>query len=202
MDSAFWESATLISILPLTGGSHPAPLRPSIIASARSSPRPRLSPVDIIFGPSLGSIPGSLSFEKTGTFTPHCPLFGRMPVPWPISLSFSPSATPTARSTIGIFDILLQIGTVRLARGFASMIQKIPSLRTNCMFRRPWISSSFEIILTVSRTFFFCSSLSEKLGNTAIESPECIPDGSMCSNMPGMSTSSPSHTASHSNSFP
>ena len=33
-------------------------------------------PVDIILGPSLGSSPGSLSLENTGTLTLHCPVSG------------------------------------------------------------------------------------------------------------------------------
>ena len=88
---------------------------------------PSTSPVDFISGPRIVSTRRSFAKENTGIFTATKSGRGNKPSSRPISRNFSPSATRVAAATSGTPVSFAMIGTVRLARGFASMTNSSPS---------------------------------------------------------------------------
>ena len=112
------------------------------------------------------------------------------------------SATRVDSSTIGTPVTLDRNGTVRLARGLTSN-RNTPSSRTmNWALINPFtpIASATRVIAETIRSW--SEALRRWGGNMATESPEWTPARSTCSISPGISTSSPSHTASTSTSSP
>ena len=103
-----------------------------LFANARPNVRsiPITSPVERISGPSTVSTVGKRSNGSTASFTATCPPAagsGNTPVSRS-SASVAPTMSRAATLASGTPVALLTNGTVRLARGFASMIQTWPSL--------------------------------------------------------------------------
>src|SRR5690606_25034521 len=89
-------------------------------------------------------------------------------------------------------------GTVREARGLASITYTSSPFTANWIFNNPLTLSAFANRIEYSS--IFCCTFSDKLngGSTAEESPEWIPAGSICSIIPMIWTSSPSQIESDS----
>ena len=117
------------------------------------------------------------------------------------SASFSPSMIRQASLATGSPIALETNGTVRDARGLAS-ITCSPSLPwiANCTFSRPTTPSALAIPVAWARISSSISPPSECGGSTQAESPEWIPASSTCCMIPAIHTSSPSHSASTSTS--
>ena len=123
-------------------------------------------------------------------------------MPYPRSFSFCPSITADARSTIGTSVTLLIYGTVRDARGLTSMTYSSLSNTRYWILTKPFVPSASA--RSVEHLTILSVNLSVRLygGYTAMESPLCTPARSMCSMIPGMSTSVPSEMTSTSSSVP
>ena len=93
-----------------------------------------------ISGPRTGSTSGNFSNGSTASFTPK---YGTM---WrrsrPRSFTVSPSMSLTAIGAICVPATFETSGTVRDARGFASITYTLPFSIANCMFIRPTTFSS------------------------------------------------------------
>ncbi len=87
-------------------------------------------------------------------------------------------------------------GTVRLARGFASMTCSTPALIANCTFSSPRTPTPSAIASVAMRTRSISERPSETGGSVHAESPEWMPASSMCSMTPPMYSSAPSYSAS------
>ena len=81
---------------------------------------PITSPVDFISGPSRVSAPANLSNGSTASFTATCPNTGSSVNP--SSASVSPAISRDAYAASGWPTALATNGTVRDARGLASMM--------------------------------------------------------------------------------
>ncbi len=92
-------------------------------------------------------------------------------------------------------------GTVRDARGFTSSTYTVPFWIANWTFIRPTTDRPCAIATVCRRSSSCVSGDSEYGGSEHAESPECTPACSMCSMMPPITTSSPSHSASTSTSI-
>ena len=102
----------------------------------------------------------------------------------------------TAASTSGMPVALATNGTVREARGLASITYTSPSRTANCTLTRPTTPSARASSRVWRRTSASTSSPMASGGITQAESPECMPASSTCSMTAPISTSSPSETAS------
>ncbi len=92
-------------------------------------------------------------------------------------------------------------GTVRDARGFTSSTKTVPFWIANWTFISPITLSPCAIATVCARIASCVSRESEYGGSEHAESPECTPACSMCSMIPPMTTSLPSHSASTSTSI-
>ena len=119
-----------------------------------------------------------------------------------MSFSLYPRITLVARGTIGIPVTLLIYGTVRLERGLTSITYTSSPRTMNWMLIIPITCSALARRLVYSAIVSFAFSLMVLAGYTEILSPEWIPARSICSMIPGIRISSPSHTASTSISLP
>ena len=91
------------------------------MATRPSSWMPMTSPVDCIAGPRDGSTPRRRAVEKTGAFTATNDGSATRPPDQPRSVRRAPRAIRVPSSTSGTPVTFERNGTVRLARGFASM---------------------------------------------------------------------------------
>ena len=110
--------------------------------------------------------------------------------------------TFVASGTIGIPVTLLMYGTVRLERGLTSITYTSSPHTMNWMLISPITCKDFASLLVYSAIVSFTLSLIVGAGYTEILSPEWTPVRSICSIIPGMRMSVPSHTASTSISLP
>src|ERR1039458_2851899 len=101
------------------------------------------------------------------------------------------SGTPTALETNG---------TVREARGLASITYSSPECTAYCTFSSPTTPIASASSRVAERTCSSISSPSECGGKTHALSPECTPASSTCCMIPPIHTSAPSHSASTSTS--
>ena len=187
--------------MPLSGSRLPAAAWLFTNASPNERSMPMTSPVERISGPRIVSTSGKRPNGRTASLTETCP-----PVAgscrYPLARSSARVAPTMSRAAIlarGTPVALLTNGTVRLARGFASMIQTRSSRTAYCTLSRPTTSSA-------PASAAVCASIVASTRPTAwaAESrtrsrPECTPASSMCSMIPPMSTS-PSQSRSASTS--
>ena len=117
------------------------------------------------------------------------------------SASFSPSIRRDAIFASGTPIALLTNGTVRDARGFASMTYSVPSWTAYWMLMRPMTPSSRAMAVVCVRISSSISGPSECGGSTQALSPEWMPASSTCCMIPPTHTSVPSHSASTSTSI-
>ncbi len=87
-----------------------------------------------ISGPRTGSTFGNLSKGNTASLAPWWLNFLSLSLR---SSSLAPSIRRVARRAICVLQTLETRGTVRLARGFASRTNTLPSSMAYCMFMRP-----------------------------------------------------------------
>ena len=113
----------------------------------------------------------------------------------------SPSMMRQAILASGTPIALETKGTVREARGLASMTDRFPSWTANWTLSSPWTPSSKAMPRVCSRIRSSMSSPSECGGSTQAESPEWIPASSTCCMIPPIHTSSRSQSASTSTSI-
>ena len=116
---ALSESVTVRNTVPVRGSRAPAAACAFANAAGKSWATPITSPVERISGPSSESLPAKrsngITASLTATWSPHGSV-GRSS-----AASFSPSITRQAILASGIPVALLTNGTVRDARGFASI---------------------------------------------------------------------------------
>ena len=117
-----------------------------------------------------------------------------------MSASFSPSMMRQASLASGSPTALETNGTVREARGFASITDSCPACTANWMFTSPLTPIASEISRVAARICSSISSPSECGGSTQALSPECTPASSTCCMIPPTHTSRPSQRASTSTS--
>ena len=172
-------------------------------AVGKSRATPITSPVERISGASSASEPWKRSNGSTASFTATCSTgvsleasggrarSGRRS-PSMIRQASLASATPVALDTNG---------TVREARGLASITYRSSPSTANCTLRRPTTPRPSAIPAVCSRMRVSIASPSECGGSAQAESPEWMPASSTCCMMPPIHTSSPSQSASTSTSI-
>ena len=116
------------------GSSAPAPSWLLKYASGKLSESPSTSPVERISGPRTGSTLGNFVKGNTASFTPWCGITFSVSLR---SARDSPSMSRVARRAICVLHTLDTSGTVRDARGLASITKTFPSSIAYCMFIRP-----------------------------------------------------------------
>ena len=116
--AALSASVTLKNTVPDSGSETPAAACALPNAVGKSSAIPITSPVDFISGPSTASAPAKRANGSTASLTETWPL---CIVGSSISLSGSPSISRQAIFATGAPIALETNGTVREARGFASI---------------------------------------------------------------------------------
>mmetsp|Transcript_894 Transcript_894/g.2081 ORF Transcript_894/g.2081 Transcript_894/m.2081 type:complete len:325 (-) Transcript_894:2193-3167(-) len=147
---------------------------------------PITSPVERISGPSRVSAPTNLSKGSTASFTATWLILGSS-VKW-ISSRVMPAISRLAYLAMGWPTALATKGTVREARGLASMMYSFSPWTAYWMFMRPTTLSSLAILGVQSRTWASTSSVMVCVGMMQALSPLCTPASSMCSMMPQMTT--------------
>ena len=147
-----------------------------------------------ISGPSTGSAHGKRAKGRTASFTATC--FMGLPTGSPRSAMRSPSMRRTAWCTMGTPVALATKGTVRDARGLASITYAVPSRNANCTLSSPRTPIASASIAAWRRTSATDSGVIPCGGSTHAESPECTPASSTCSITPAIQVSSPSESAS------
>jgi hypothetical protein len=147
---------------PADGSRLPAALW--LLANARPKERsmPITSPVERISGPSTVSTSGKRLNGSTASFTEMCPptAGGRSSSSSRSSASVAPSITRAAALASGTPVALLTNGTVRDARGLASITKISPSFTANCTLSRPRTSSasaSARVARSICATIVGCS---------------------------------------------
>ena len=100
----------------------------------------------------------------------------------------------------GTLLYLLTKGTVRLDLGFTSKTYTLSSFTANWRLIKPTTLSSSANLAVIVSISFLTASLTSYGGITHEESPEWTPASSICCIIPPMKTSSPSQSASTSNS--
>mmetsp|Transcript_1840 Transcript_1840/g.5377 ORF Transcript_1840/g.5377 Transcript_1840/m.5377 type:complete len:210 (+) Transcript_1840:644-1273(+) len=113
-------SVMVMNTLPLRGSFWPAARAALANAALKSLSMPITSPVDRISGPNRVSAPGNLSKGSTASFTATWFSVGSSVNP--ISGSVLPAISRDAYLTMGCPTALATKGTVRDARGLASMM--------------------------------------------------------------------------------
>ena len=159
--------------------------RPNVVSM------PITSPVERISGPRAVSTPGKRLNGSTASFTETCPkLVGGFSKPSVrSSASVAPSMTRLATFANGTPVALATNGTVRLARGFASMTYTVEPATANCTLSRPITLRALAITRVYDSTASITHGSSVGGGIAQAESPECTPASSTCSMTPPMSTS-------------
>ena len=113
----------------------------------------------------------------------------------------SPSMIRQAIFASGTPIALETNGTVRDARGLASMMYSSPLWTAYWMLISPSVPSASAMPRVVSRISSSISGPSECGGSTQALSPEWMPASSTCCMMPPIQTPRPSHSASTSSSI-
>ncbi len=160
---------------------------------------PITSPVARISGPSTVSTSGKRLNGSTASFTDTCSrLWQRVgSSSWSRSASRSPSSSRQAIFASGTPTAFDTNGTVREARGLASITYSSSSPYTaNWMLISPTTPSRSASRRVASSTRASISVPSDIVGMTQAESPECTPASSTCCMIPPIATSSPSQSAS------
>mmetsp|Transcript_834 Transcript_834/g.3462 ORF Transcript_834/g.3462 Transcript_834/m.3462 type:complete len:311 (-) Transcript_834:2583-3515(-) len=193
-------SRTEMKTLPLVGNRCPAASCALAYALVKSLSMPMTSPVERISGPRSVSAPGNLSKGRTASFTATWSSFTSSVKL--MSFSVAPAITSDAYLARGWPIALATKGTVRDARGLASMMYTVPSgITAYWMLMRPTTPRRFATLGVHSRMVARDDSLMVCEGMLHAESPECTPACSMCSMMPAITTlPSASQSASTSSS--
>ena len=192
-------SATVMNTRPRVGRVAPAAAWALANAVGKSRAIPITSPVERISGPSRESAPANRSNGSTTSLTHTWPLLvsaGRSR-----SARRSPSSTRQASLATGSPIALETNGTVREARGLASITYRPSSWIANCTLSSPTTPSAFAMPSVWARIWASISSPSACGGSTQAESPEWIPASSTCCMIPAIHTSVPSQIASTSTSI-
>src|SRR3954452_9969733 len=193
-------SVTVMNAVPESGSAAPAAACALAKAVGKSRATPITSPVERISGPRRASAPSKRSNGSTASLTEMWPArigsSGRSR-----SARRSPSITRQATLASGIPIALDTNGTVRDARGLASMTYSSPPSTAYWTFRRPTTPSPRAIPAVHARIWSSIAWPSECGGSTHAESPEWMPASSTCCMIPPIQTSSPSQIASTSTSI-
>src|SRR3954452_22879511 len=193
-------SVTVMNAVPESGSAAPAAAWALANAVGKSRATPITSPVERISGPRRASAPSKRSNGSTASLTEMWPArigsSGRSR-----SARRSPSITRQATLASGIPIALDTNGTVRDARGLASMTYSSPPSTAYWTFRRPTTPSPRAIPAVHARIWSSIAWPSECGGSTHAESPEWMPASSTCCMIPPIQTSSPSQIASTSTSI-
>mmetsp|Transcript_12475 Transcript_12475/g.41084 ORF Transcript_12475/g.41084 Transcript_12475/m.41084 type:complete len:358 (-) Transcript_12475:2033-3106(-) len=195
--SSLSVSRTLTRTRPLVGIFWPAAICALAYAPSNVASMPITSPVERISGPRSVSAPGNLSNGSTASLTATCGSVTSSVNP--ICSSVWPTIASDAYLASGWPIALDTKGTVRLARGLASMMYTSSSRTAYWMLRRPTTLSSCASFLVHSRIVAIAESESVCGGSEHALSPECTPACSMCSMIPPITTL-PSSSASASTS--
>ena len=152
---------------------------------------PITSPVERISGPSRVSEPGKRLKGSTASFTVW--RGGTGSASSPSSARVAPAISWLAILARGTPVALATKGTVREARGLASMMKTVsapsPSRCTaNCRLIRPRTSRARASSVLQRRIVARDPAPSDTEGSAQAESPEWMPAGSMCSIRPPIST--------------
>mmetsp|Transcript_14341 Transcript_14341/g.41816 ORF Transcript_14341/g.41816 Transcript_14341/m.41816 type:complete len:356 (-) Transcript_14341:2023-3090(-) len=183
--SALCLSVIVMNTLPDLGKRRPAAIAALAYAPAKVASMPMTSPVERISGPRSVSQPGNLLNGMTTSLTATW-LVGSGSSVRPISGSVLPDMMSDAYFAIGWPTALATNGTVRDARGLASMMYGMLSCTANWMLMSPTTPSSAAIILVHSRICTPTSGLMVCVGMLHAESPEWMPACSMCSITPAI----------------
>ena len=171
------ESVTLMKIVPFSGSETPAAACALPKAVGKSSAMPITSPVLRISGPRTASAPAKRAKGRTASLTLTW-VGASLGSSW--SASDSPSIRRQAIFASGVPIALLTKGTVREARGLASITKSSPSATAYCTLISPITPSSRAILRVVSRISSSISSPRLIGGITQAESPEWTPASSTC----------------------
>ena len=194
------ESVSVMNAVPAAGSAAPAAAWALANAVGKSRAMPMTSPVERISGPRIASEPSKRSKGSTASLT----------LTWSAAMASagrsrspirSPSMTRQAILASGTPTALETNGTVREARGLASMTYSSPAWTAYWTFSRPTTPRPSAMPLVASRIWSSISWPSECGGSTQAESPEWMPASSTCCMIPPIQTSSPSHSASTSTSM-
>ena len=167
---------------------------------------PITSPVERISGPSAGSTSGNRENGSTASFTATVVdglrrTDGSRRPSARSSSSIAPSITRVATLASGTPVALATNGTVRLARGLASITYTVVPVTAYCTLIRPRTSRRSAIAAVYASITSTTHDGSVGGGIAHAESPEWTPASSTCSMTPPMSTSpASSRTASTSTS--
>src|SRR5918997_861350 len=196
------ESVTVRNTVPACGSRAPAAACALAKAAGKSGATPITSPVDRISGPSSASAPAKRSNGSTASLTDTWSGgWDSLPAGRSRSASRSPSITRQATLASGMPVALDTNGTVRDARGFASITYSASPSTAYWTFISPTTPSSSASAAVDSRISRSISLPSECGGSTQAESPEWMPASSTCCMIPPIHTSSPSQIASTSTSM-
>src|SRR5271165_6457580 len=196
------ESVTVMNAVPCSGSGTPAAAWALAKAVGKSRAMPMTSPVERISGPSTASEPSKRSKGSTASLTETC---SPKPSPWREGASSSsamrsPSMMRQASLASGTPTALETNGTVREARGLASITYRSPACTAYWTLISPTTPIASAISRVAARICSSMSSPSECGGSTQALSPECTPASSTCCMIPPIQTSLPSHSASTSTS--
>ena len=196
------ESVTVMKAVPLRGSGTPAAAWAFAKAVGKSRAIPITSPVERISTPSTASEPSKRSNGSTASLTETCSPYPSPSLPCgrPMSAILSPSMIRQASLASGRPTALDTNGTVREARGLASITDRRPPCTAYWMFTSPITPIASEISRVAARICSSISSPSEWGGSTQALSPECTPASSTCCMIPPIHTSLPSQSASTSTS--
>src|SRR3954447_2117690 len=193
-------SVTVMNAVPVSGSAAPAAACALANAVGKSRATPMTSPVERISGPSTASEPSKRSNGSTAsltdTWSERIGSAGRSR-----SAKRSPSITRQAIFATGMPIALDTNGTVREARGLASITYSSPPYTAYWTLSRPTTPSPSAIPAVHSRIRSSIAWPSECGGSTHAESPEWMPASSTCCMIPPIQTSSPSQIASTSTSI-
>ena len=151
---------------------------------------PITSPVERISGPSTASASGNRLNGSTASLTEMCPPVtgGRSSPSASSSASVAPHMTRAAIFTSGTPVALATKGTVRLARGLASITKTWAAsarssmrVTANCTLISPRTSRASAMRRVYSSITAMVPALSPSGGIMQAESPECTPASSTCS---------------------
>ena len=188
--AALSRSLSETNTRPCMGNSVPAADCALMKARPNVASIPITSPVERISGPNVVSTSGNRLNGNTASFTLTCPVAGGRTRPSSRNCAkVAPSITRLATIAKGTPVALATNGTVRLARGFASMTYTLLSATANCTLMSPRTSSAAAILCTYSLMVDKACVDSVWAGSAHAESPEWMPASSTCSITPPMSTS-------------
>ena len=144
---------------------------------------PMTSPVDFISGPSTTFAPGKRPHGMTASFTQK-QSGSRSSGGSPRLSTLRPAMTSAAHFASGTPVAFDTKGTVRLARGLASMTKISSPLIANCTLMSPRTPRRTANARVTPRSRSTVRFENEKGGMHADESPEWMPASSMCSSTP------------------